>query len=94
MEKKSKGFESAMVAISEGKRVRRSSWPKESMLYQEALIGGQYSFQDEKGQLNMGVKQIKFFCLEISQSNYYMWHPTQTDMGAGDWVVIDEVDKA
>lgn len=83
-------FDEAVKFINNGKKVRRKSWPKERYLFQESIVGEQHSFLDEEGRVNMGVKEIKFFCLEIGPSNYHIWHPTQSDLVIADWEVVDE----
>lgn len=82
-------FDEAVKAMNEGKKVRRNSWPKERYLFQESFVGEQYSFLNKEGRINMGVKEIKFFCLEIEPSNYHIWHPTQSDLVISDWEVIE-----
>lgn len=86
-------FDEAVKAMNGGKKVRRYGWDPSMCLYKDQFHNGQCSEVSEDGSIRAWSRMIQFFCLQIGDSNYHIWHPTQADLVTNDWAIIDDMDK-
>ena len=81
--KKNVGFDKALKAVKEGKKIQRSGWNGKGMfVFLRPEVSG--------GTPNNGkVDCLAYLCMKTVDDKFVPWLASQTDILAEDWSILD-----